>query len=107
MVGKPDKSTIKLIANKLEEIRSKFKPEKVILFGSRARGDHLKHSDIDLLIVSREFEGMDWRERIVKVFGHWDKLQMLEILCYTPEEFEERSKELGIVRQAVEEGIEL
>gem|GEM_PF-4438397 len=32
---------------------------------------------------------------------------MLVPLCYTPEEFEEKKKEIGIVRQAVEEGIDL
>jgi len=37
-----------------------FPVEKVILFGSKARGDHDEHSDIDLLIISsRPFH---WKE---------------------------------------------
>jgi len=105
MVGRPDKDTLELIAAKIGEIRAEYDPELIILFGSRARGDYFKTSDIDLLIVSSKFEGMEWRRRVSKVFGRWDKKEMLEPLCYTPAEFEERKGELGIVRRAVEEGI--
>jgi hypothetical protein len=31
----------------------------------------------------------------------------MDILCYTPEEFEKKKKQIGIVRTAVEEGIEI
>jgi hypothetical protein len=31
----------------------------------------------------------------------------LELLCYTPEEFEEKRHELGIVRVALDEGLTL
>jgi len=33
-------------------LKSQFSIDKVILFGSKARGDHDEHSDIDLLIIS-------------------------------------------------------
>ncbi|MCW3133690.1 MAG: nucleotidyltransferase domain-containing protein [Methanophagales archaeon] len=33
----------------LKRVEVKFKPERVILFGSRGRGDYLKHSDYDIL----------------------------------------------------------
>lgn len=107
MVTKPDAQTMKLISGQLNFIRRKYHPEKIILFGSRARGDHLKGSDIDLLIISQAFKCMDWRERIIGAFGRWDKRQMLEPICLTPEEFEERRKQLGIIQQAAKEGIEL
>lgn len=107
MVAKPDAQTIKLISGQLKFIRKKYNPEKIILFGSRARGDHLKESDIDLLIISKAFKGLDWRERIVGAFGRWDKKQMLEPICLTPWEFEKRRQQLGIIRQAAKEGIVL
>lgn len=47
------------------------------------------------------------RERIIEVFGDWDEKQMLEPLCYIPEEFEKKQQQIGIVQQAVEEGIEV
>lgn len=35
------------------------------LFGSRARGDHHSHSDIDVAMVLRDGDWLDWRERDV------------------------------------------
>ena len=37
-------------------IARKFSPEKIILFGSRARGDAQPDSDIDLLVLFQEIE---------------------------------------------------
>lgn len=107
MVRGPDEQTIALLREHLQYIRAKFTPEKILLFGSRARGDHLIESDIDILIVSDKFEGMGWRERIITAFSDWNKQQMLEPLCYTPAEFEKKKRQIGIVKQALEEGIEL
>ncbi len=35
----------------VQRITSKGSPEKIVLFGSRARGDYLPDSDLDILIV--------------------------------------------------------
>jgi predicted nucleotidyltransferase len=43
-----------------EELRMKFSVDKVILFGSMARGDRDEHSDIDLLILTSR--PLHWRE---------------------------------------------
>ena len=107
MAQKPDAETIKLLKNQIVKIKKKYHPEEIILFGSRARGDHLKDSDIDILVVSKEFKNLNWRERIQGVFGAWDKKQMLEPICLTPEELEKRKKQLGIVQQALKEGIRI
>jgi len=107
MDRRPDKNTMRLLEEHLQFLRAKFKPEKILLFGSRARGDHLEESDIDLLVVSGEFERIPFRERMVQAYGMWDKKEDLEQLCYTPKEFEAKKKEIGIVRQAVKDGIAL
>jgi len=91
----------------MEVINQKYSPEKVIIFGSRARGDHLLEGDFDMIIVSREFEGMNWLDRIRDVPDLWEGLVLLEPLCYTPKEFEEKKREIGIVGQSVAEGIEI
>lgn len=39
---------IPLIAKRIAE---QFNPDKIILFGSRARGDHRPDSDVDLLVI--------------------------------------------------------
>lgn len=91
----------------IERVREEFRPQRIILFGSRARDDHLLESDYDLVLVSEAFRGVPWLERAPRVLALWDLKRGLEVLAYTPEEFEERRKELGIVQQAIEDGVEL
>jgi predicted nucleotidyltransferase len=91
----------------LERVRRKLKPEKIILFGSRARGEALEESDYDLIIVSRVFENKSMHERIVEVLRLHEGRIAIEPICLTPEEFERKSREICIVREAVREGIDL
>ena len=44
----------------IKMLKSEFSVVKVILFGSKARGDHDEHSDIDLLVVTSE--SLHWKE---------------------------------------------
>jgi predicted nucleotidyltransferase len=41
-------------------LKSEFSISKVILFGSKARGDHDEHSDIDLLVVASRV--LHWKD---------------------------------------------
>jgi hypothetical protein len=77
----------------------------VILFGSWARGDALVDSDLDLVIVSQKFRGLDFLERATRVLEATDLVLGADLLCYTPEEFERKREEEGIVKTAVEEGV--
>ena len=88
-------------------LMERFQPSKVLVFGSRARGDALKDSDLDLLIVAESFECVRWLDRPVRVYEECDIRLSVELLCYTPEEYDRKRRELGIVRTATEEGIEL
>jgi len=95
------------IAGFIDEVERRFTPEKIILFGSRARGDHLKNSDYDMVVVSRAFEGIHFLERLSSLFELWNYEFGLDILAYTPEEFEERKDDLGIVGKAARNGVEV
>lgn len=44
------------IAEMVRRIAEGFAPEKIILFGSHARGDATEDSDVDLLVLFREVE---------------------------------------------------
>ena len=44
----------------IKMLKSEFSVSKVILFGSKARGDHDEHSDIDLLVVASKL--LHWKE---------------------------------------------
>jgi len=85
---------------------------RIILFGFRARGDALKKSDIDLIVVSRKFGGMHFTDRamcVLKILWREGALPPVDVdlLCYTPEEFEERKREISVVSEALKYGIEL
>ena len=88
-------------------LKRDFAAEKVILFGSRARGDWLKESDYDFVVVSPSFEGVPFVERPVPLYRYWHQWPGVELLCYTPEEFERKRRQITIVREAVREGIDL
>ncbi len=81
--------------------------EKLIFFGSRAKGKPKKYSDIDLVVVSRLFRDMKSFKRAVKLYDHWNLKYPVDFLCYSPEEFNKMKKQVTIVREAVREGIEI
>jgi len=103
-MGEPGTEEIKEFLTRVEQ---RFRPEKIILFGSRARGDHLKDSDYDIIVVSRYFEGCHFLDRLALLFELWDYEFGLDILAYTPEEFEEKKAGLGVVGEAAKKGIEV
>jgi predicted nucleotidyltransferase len=99
-----NKEVIAEVRKLKEKLAGRYDIEKAILFGSRARGDYLLDSDVDLLLVSRSFSE-NFTQRIREVAREWDALVPLEPVCYTPAEFEEMKKRHGIARQAAAEGI--
>jgi predicted nucleotidyltransferase len=95
------------IRRQLPQLRQQFAPLRVIVFGSRARGDALSTSDLDLILISPRFASMPFLERPVRVLESLGYPGGLELLCYSPQEFDAKREELGIVRVAVKEGREL
>ncbi|MHA1694020.1 MAG: nucleotidyltransferase domain-containing protein [Candidatus Helarchaeota archaeon] len=53
-------------------LREEIPDEKVILFGARARGDNLRDSDFDYIIVSNYFEGIYFYKRMPIIYKIWD-----------------------------------
>lgn len=96
------------IKNFIKRVRKKYNIEKAILFGSRARGDNFNDSDYDVIIVSPDFKNIFFTKRIANLYDFWDYYPLeIEPICYTPEEFEKKKKQIGIIKTAVEEGIEI
>jgi len=92
----------------LPRLVERYHPTRVLLFGSRARGTALtRESDLDLLIVSDAFAGMPFLLRAGEVLWTLQAPFPVEVLCYTPEEYSRKKEELGIVRVATEEGLDL
>lgn len=79
--------------------------EKVLVFGSAVRGARTRHSDVDLVLVDKRFEGKKFFERPVGLHRYWHSEIPVDFLCYTPEEFERLQKGVTLVGVAVKEGV--
>ena len=75
----------------VEMIVDSYKPDKVILFGSLARGEIRNDSDIDLLIIKNSDKKRPFRVKDVFVaIRGLDRRYSLDAIVYTPEELEKR-----------------
>lgn len=79
------------IAEEIKQIRDRivrlYQPDKIILFGSRARGDAGKRSDIDLLVISdREKHLPRWKRGLDLRLQLADLKTPKDILFYTHED---------------------
>lgn len=89
-----------------QQLIAKYRPEKIILFGSIARGEETENSDIDLLFVKESNKKRPFR--IKEVFTALRGLRRdyaLDPIVYTAQELEKR-KALGdyFIRRVLAEG---
>jgi len=96
---------IKGIKKFIERLNKDFIINNVILFGSRVTNKFKENSDIDLIIVSDNFKGMNFFERVAKMYDYWGLDYPVDFLCYTNEEFNVLRKKISIVKEALEHGI--
>ena len=87
-----------------ERIVRDFDPLQIILFGSQARGDADRNSDIDLLIVFSELT--DKRKTAIDIRVALADLPVAkDILVSTPEELERHRTRIGsVLRYAQRDG---
>jgi predicted nucleotidyltransferase len=93
-----------LISIMTDRIVKQFHPLKVILFGSRARGDAKRDSDVDLLVVLPRVQNKrDDAIAIRRVLA--DLPVSKDVFVTTPEELERRGNLVGtVLRPALREG---
>jgi predicted nucleotidyltransferase len=109
-MGKPSLKVLRIVKEFKRNIAKKYKIEKIILFGSQAVGKAKKNSDVDLIVVSKKFAGKKAFGGMVKLSMEWHSKSNnypVDFLCYSPREFEEQSRRISIVKQALEEGVEI
>ena len=107
-----DQGTVEKLKEQVEQTaeQEEIHIQQVLLFGSRARNDFNEDSDADLIIISEDFQNVNWFSRPKDFYLDWDyeKLPRPEILCYTPQEFQERKQKTGdIAKTAAEQGVEI
>lgn len=67
--------------------------EKVILFGSYAKGSQRDSSDIDVAVISSDFRGKSYWERIdILVDAIYEVFAPIEAVAFTPEEWKKGDK---------------
>ena len=77
-----------LVEETINTIVRVFKPEKIIIFGSVARGTADEYSDLDILVVMDT--DMDYYSRSSAIYRAVYKIHIpKDILVLTPEEFEQ------------------
>lgn len=79
-----------------------IRTERVILFGSHARGTAQEDSDIDLIVISNDFKDMDFMQRC-ECLGRAiaEIMEPIEPLAYTPEEFNIEKQKKNILHEVL------
>ena len=100
LTGLPEK-----VQEVIRKIVEGYDPEKIIIFGSYARGDWTEDSDLDVLVV-KETEERPF-DRIGAVSGAcWPRELPMDILVKTPAELEEELVEEQLfAREIMREGV--
>lgn len=103
--------TDQLIHQMMETIVKEIQPEKIILFGSHAKGYSNPNSDVDFLIVDSKPFGPERSRRkemarIWKALGRF--MTPVDILLYTQKELDSRMNSMNhVAARAIQEGIVL
>lgn len=95
------KSDIRIIA---ETIKKKYRPEKIILFGSAAKDEFKEGSDLDLFIIKQT--KLPRHRRPLEIYEFLDDRDLpIDFIIYTPQEFKERLS-LGdfFIKRVLKEG---
>lgn len=80
-------------------------PEKILLYGSYAKGKPCSHSDIDLLVISKDFRKSNPINRLEQLSIATIPLNApIEAIGYTPEEIE-KNKEQSIFWEQIKNSL--
>jgi len=93
-----------LVQTMVQRIVERFRPVRVILFGSRARGEAGPWSDVDLLVVLEEVANK--RQAMVEILRVLNDLAVCkDVVVTTPDEISRRGHVVGdVLRSALREG---
>jgi len=82
----------------------KYNPEKIIIFGSYARGETDEYSDLDFVVIKKTRKR--FIERLIEAAKLIDNdLGKVDVFVYTPREFQEMiERENPFIEQVLKEG---
>jgi predicted nucleotidyltransferase len=97
-------STNKYIRQMVKRIVELFEPDKIILFGSHARGQAGSNSDVDLLVIM-PVSGSKREKAIEVAVALHDIPVAKDVIVSTPDDFQWRKEIVGTIeRPAAREG---
>ncbi|NCO65884.1 MAG: nucleotidyltransferase [Candidatus Aquicultor secundus] len=102
-----DKQQSQDLIEQIKEFLKAIDAQEAILFGSRARGDAIETSDVDLIIIDDKFADIPFPRRLIFLSEHWNLSYFLEALPYTRKEFEKLAKTRGVINDAIKHGIRI
>jgi len=78
-------------------------PEKIILFGSAARGEMTRHSDVDLLVIKEGADGLDLMGQIYRRLSGVGAA--VDVIVVSPRDVERyRDSHALVIKPALREG---
>ena len=107
-----DKKVNHFLNKYLSKITSMYASDEMWLWGSRAHGSPGEYSDIDLIVVSNKFSDIKFTKRMYKFIESIGLLtdrstEVVDVLCYTPDEFARKKDQISIVSEALKTGIRI
>ncbi len=102
----PDPSVLRRIADRL---RDAFDAERILVFGSTARGEATIHSDIDLLVIAPTAEAPYWRMARARAAARELSFDLpISPIVVTPAEVEQRLRRGdAFLSEVLDHGIDL
>ena len=100
----------------VRRIGDRWTMQRVLLGGARvadtrgAPAQRERGPEYVVVLVSDNFDGVPWLERVYVAGTLWDAYEMgapADVHAYTPSEFERKRETLPAVRETVESGLEL
>jgi len=91
----------------LKRLRERCPDARMYLFGSYARGDWVEDSDVDIVLVSDCFNGMEFENRFKYVRRMLNPKRSYTILAYTQNEFAEALQKSSTLQEISRYWIEI
>jgi predicted nucleotidyltransferase len=95
------------LARFLKRLKRELGVVEVYIFGSRAYGNPLLESDLDMIVVSEEFGKRSFIENMELLSRMWDGSFTLEMFPYTPEQLRKYAERKTVVSEALRKGIRI
>ena len=100
LTGALDPRTLDAIVRRIVEVAD---PEKIILFGSAARGEMTRHSDVDLLVIKKDADGLDLMGQIYRKLSRVGAA--VDVIVVSPQDVERYGDSHALViKPALREG---